>query len=43
MNIYVCINKLGNLQIVYGDYLKAIRVATSEVRLLDNHDIDDVI
>lgn len=41
MNIYCIINHLGNLQLIYGDYLKAARLATCGVRLVtcDPNDI----
>lgn len=34
MNIYCIINNMGNLQLIYGDYLKAVRLATCGVRLV---------
>lgn len=41
MNIYCIINHLGNLQLIYGDYLKATRLATNGVRRV-TCDPDDV-
>ena len=34
MNIYCIINDMGNLRLIYGDYLKAVKLATCGVRLV---------
>lgn len=41
MNIYCIINKMGNLQLIYGNYMKAVKLATCGVRLVtcDPNDI----
>lgn len=41
MNVYCIINRLGNLQLIYGNWFKAIRLATCGVRLV-TCDPDDV-
>lgn len=44
MNIYVVKNKKGFLQVIYGDWLRAVEVtADGDIRLVDENDIDDVL